>query len=136
MRVNSSVHWFLSISYLAGLNVGRNCCKWVEGKRHILRHDPKGVGKVIDALRHLKRKGRGGTEIRMTLGYFSNNRSRMKSYHVAKDGYPIGSGEVEAANKVLVTHRLKRCGQRWRPNGGQGTLTYRALLKSDRCDRA
>ena len=31
--------------------------KWFEAKRHILRHDPKGVDKVRDALRHLLRKG-------------------------------------------------------------------------------
>ena len=51
--------------------------KWFEAKRHILRHEPKGVGKVIDALRHLERKGRGKAEIQKTLGYFRNNRSRM-----------------------------------------------------------
>ena len=42
------------------------------------------------------------------LGYFRNNRRRMNYYHLALQGYPIGSGEVEAANKVLVTQRLKR----------------------------
>ena len=31
--------------------------KWFEAKRHILRHDPKGVSKVIDTLRYLLRKG-------------------------------------------------------------------------------
>ena len=87
--------------------------KWLEAKRHILRQDPKGVEIVIDAPRYLLRKGRGKTEIRKALGYFRNNRRRMNYYHVAKEGYPIGSGEVEAANKMLVTHRLKRSGQRW-----------------------
>ena len=94
--------------------------KWFKGKRNILRHDPKGVGKVMDALRYLLRKGRGSAEIRKVLGYFRNNRSRMNYYHVAEEGYPIGSGEVEAANKMLVTHRLKRSGQRWGRDGGQG----------------
>ena len=110
--------------------------KWYEDKRHVLRHDPKGVGKVIDALRHLLRKGEGRTEIERALGYVRNNRRRMNYYHIAKAGYPIGSGEVEAANKVLVTQRLKRSGQSWGRDGGQGVLAYRALLKSDRFDRA
>ena len=86
--------------------------KWFEAKRHIHLRDPNGVNKVIYALRYLLRKGRGRAEIRKTLGYFCNNRSRMNYYHLAEDGYLIGSGEVEAANKVLVTHRLKRSGQR------------------------
>ena len=110
--------------------------KWFEAKRHDLRREPDGVGKVIDALRYLLRKGRGSEEIRKVLGYFRNNRSRMNYYHLAKEGYPIGSGEVEAANKMLVTHRLKRSGQRWGRDGGQGVLAFRALLKSDRFDRA
>ena len=110
--------------------------KWFEAKRHILRHEPKGVDKVMDALRYLLRKGRGKAEIRKALGYFRNNRRRMNYYHLAEEGYPIGSGEVEAANKMLVTHRLKRSGQRWGRDGGQGVLAYRALLKSDRLDRA
>ena len=110
--------------------------KWFEAKCHILRHDPKGVDKVMDALRYLLRKGRGKAKIRKTLGYFGNNRRRMNYDHLAKEGYPIGSGEVEAANKMLVTHRLKRSGQRWGRDGGQGVLAFRALLKSDRLDRA
>ena len=110
--------------------------KWFKAKRHILRHDPNGVEIVIDALRYLLRKGQGKAEIRKALGYFRNNRRRMNYYHVAKEGYPIGSGEVEAANKMLVTHRLKRSGQRWGRDGGQGVLAFRALLKSDRFDRA
>ena len=99
--------------------------KWFKAKRHILRHDPKGVDKVMDALRYLLRKGRGSAEIRKVLGYFRNNRSRMNYYHLAEEGYPIGSGEVEAANKMLVTHRLKRSGQRWGRDGGQGVLDQR-----------
>ena len=37
---------------------------------------------------------------------------------------------------MLVTHRLKRSGQRWGRDGGQGVLAFRALVKSDRLDRA
>ena len=84
--------------------------------------------KVINALRYLLRKRRGSAENRKTLGYFRNNRSRMNYYHVAKDGYPIGSGEVEAANKVLVTHRLKRSGQSWGRDGGQRVPQVRQLI--------
>ncbi len=34
---------------------------WSGRWRHVLRHDPKGAGKVIDAMRHLLRKGEGPT---------------------------------------------------------------------------
>ncbi len=42
-------------------------------------------------------------------------------------GYAIGSGVVEAANKVLVAQRMKRAGMRWSVEGGQNILTFRAL---------
>ena len=60
----------------------------------------------------------------------------MNFDHVAKDSYLSASGEEEAANKVLATQLLKRLGHYWGRDGGQGVLAYRALLKSDRVDRA
>lgn len=109
---------------------------WFEKWRHILRHDPKGVGKVIDALRHLLRKRKGAEDVRRELAFFRNNRRRMQYADAADAGYAIGSGSVESANKVLVTSRMKRSGQSWGRDGGQGVLTFRSLLKSGRFDRA
>ena len=60
----------------------------------------------------------------------------MNYSQVADAGYPIGSGAAEAANKALVDSRMKRSGQRWGRDGGQGVLTFRSLLRSDRFDRA
>ena len=42
---------------------------------------------------------------------------------------------VEAANKTLVTQRMKRSGMRWRIVR-QAVLTFRALIKSGRFERA
>ena len=41
-----------------------------------------------------------------------------------------------APNKTLVTQRMKRSGMRWRIAGGQAVLTFRALIKSGRFERA
>ena len=58
-------------------------------------------------------------------------------YHALKaEGIAIGSGVVEATNKTLVTQRMKRSGMRWRIAGGQAVLSFRALIKSGRFDRA
>ena len=47
-------------------------------------------------------------------------------YHALKEeGIAIGSGVVEAANKTLVTQRMKRSGMRWPIVGGQAVLTFR-----------
>jgi hypothetical protein len=109
---------------------------WYKKWRHVLRHDPKGVGKVIDALRYLIKKGKGVDDITVVMGYFRNNRRRMNYSAAASAGFAVGSGAVEAANKVLVTTRMKRSGQSWGRDGGQGILTFRALLKSGRFDKA
>ena len=108
---------------------------WFEKWRQTLRHDAKGAAKVIDALRHLLRKEKGETCIRRERGYVRNNRHRMDDANAAKAGFAIGSGAVEAANKVLVTTRMKRSGQSWGRDGGQGVLRIRALCKSNRFDR-
>ena len=63
--------------------------KW----RHVLRHDPKGAGKVIDALRYLLSKGTGRADLTRELNYFRNNWTRMKYREAADAGYPIGFGQ-------------------------------------------
>ena len=110
--------------------------KWFDKHRRILRDDAKGIGRTIDAIRYLVRKERGGKVLRRELEFFRKNRARM-DYRGAKDaGCPIGSGCVESSNKFLVQQRMKRSGQRWGREGGQGVLTFRSLLKSGRFDGA
>ncbi len=82
------------------------------------------------------RKGKGAAVIRREPAFFRNHRHRMDYAAAVVAGFPIGAGSVEAANKVLVTVRMKRSGQRWGSDGGQGVLTFRSLLKSGRFDRA
>ena len=57
-------------------------------------------------------------------------------YHALKaEGVAICSGVVEAANKTLVTQRMKRSGMPWRISGGPALLTFRALHLSPRFHR-
>ena len=60
----------------------------------------------------------------------------MRYHALKKEGIAIGSGVVEAANKTLVTQRMKRSGMRWRIAGGQAVLTFCALIKSGCFERA
>ena len=92
--------------------VARN---WYEKYREILRHDADGVEKVIRALRHLLSKATSGkAEIERELAFFRKNRHRMRYRTLRDRKLPIGSGVVEAANKTLITQRMKRSGMRWR----------------------
>ena len=111
---------------------------WFEKYREILRHDPRGVARVIRALCHLRDRAAPADrpEVERELAFFRKHRHRMR-YHALKEaGIAIGSGVVEAANKTLVAQRMKRSGMRWRIVGGQAVVTFRALLKSGRFESA
>ena len=112
---------------------------WYARHKTILRNDFNGADRVIRSLRHYRRtaQGSGAAEtLREVQTYFENNRHRM-NYRVWRMlGRPIGSGVVEAANKTLVTRRLKLSGQRWLHEGGQAVLTWRSLYQSGRFDAA
>lgn len=105
-----------------------------EKLRHLLRHDTDGVDKVICALRHLRKQHPRSKKVATELRYFRQNRHRMRYAALASRNLPIGSGVVEATCKTLVTQRMKRSGMRWRHDGGQAILTFRALAQSDRFD--
>ena len=104
--------------------------------RHLLRHEPDGVNRVIRALVYLRSKSPGNERIAQVLGYFRGNRHRMSYADAKAKRLPIGSGVVEAACKTLVTERLKRSGMRWGARGGQAILTLRSLVQSQRFDHA
>ena len=110
---------------------------WFEKYREILRHNPRGVAKVIRALRHLRDAAAAPdrAETERELAFFRKHRHRMRYHALKEEGIAIGSGVVEAANKTLVTQRMKRSGMRWRIVGGQAVLTFRALIKSGRFER-
>jgi len=107
-----------------------------ERLRLLLRDQPGGVDKVINAIAYQRRKHPRRKSLARELGYFRRNRRRMDYAGAQALKLPIGSGIVEAANKTLVTVRMKRAGARWSIPGGQAVLTFRALAKSRRFDRA
>jgi hypothetical protein len=49
-------------------------------------------------------------------------------------GYPVGSGSVESACKVVVQERMKQAGMRWSRPGAQAMLALRSILLGERWD--
>lgn len=107
-----------------------------ESYRVILKEVDDGVDQVIRTLKYRteNRSGKAQETIQEELTYFRNQRHRMNYPQYIRDGLPIGSGVVEAANKTLISVRCKRSGQSWTYEGGQGILTLRVLIKSERWD--
>lgn len=93
------------------------------------------VGHIIQAL---QASGRTSAKVGDTrpvgdaLRYLRNHRERMGYAAARALGLPIGSGNVEATCKSLVSLRFRRPGARWKEESGQHVLDLRALVLSDR----
>jgi hypothetical protein len=74
--------------------------------------------------------------VRQALAYLFVNRHRMRYSVFRQAGYPIGSGTVESACKVVVQQRMKQAGMRWSRTGAQAMLALRCALLSDRWQQA
>lgn len=70
--------------------------------------------------------------VRRAVGYLFHNRYRMRYKEFREAGYPIGSGTVEAACKLVAQTRLKQAGMRWSRTGAQALLALRSFLLSQR----
>ena len=75
------------------------------------------------ATSHPKRRG-----IAKRLRYFRTHRKRMQYLLYRRQGWPIGSGEVEGACRSLIKQRTDLSGQRWSPDGALNVLWVRALV--------
>jgi hypothetical protein len=132
---HASEHLKEALDHAHGKGSARSSSEY-ERLKVLLRDEHGGVNKVINALAYQHRKHPRRKKLACELKYFRTNRHRMDYAGLKARGLPIGSGVVEAANKTLVTVRMKRSGARWRTAGGQGVLTFRALAKTQRFDRA
>ena len=72
--------------------------------------------------------------VRAAVSYLFHHRHRMRYQHFRQAGYPIGSGTVESACKLVMQERMKQAGMRWSRDGAQAMLALRSALLSDRWD--
>lgn len=63
--------------------------------------------------------------------YISNHRACMNYKEYRENGYFVGSGASESANKYTMQNRMKLQGMRWNVETGQGMLCLKARLESD-----
>src|SRR5258705_9993793 len=89
---------------------GRRPTRWLTGVLHRLKHD--GPSRVLQHLTWLATRYPSPT-IQAKVAYLQKREASMQypTYQVA--GWPIGSGSVESANKVVVEARLKGAGMHW-----------------------
>ncbi len=66
-----------------------------------------------------------------TLAYFTKRREQIAYATFQAKGYPIGSGIVESANKLVVEARLKGSGMHWAEQHVNPMLSLRTSVYSD-----
>ena len=112
---------------------------WLKAELHELKHgDP---GRVIEAVRRLPAEQavspEGAADIRDgVVQYLEKRRKQIQYARFQAQGYPIGSGMAESANKLVVEARLKGSGMRWARANVDPMLALRSAACSDRWDEA
>ena len=104
--------------------------EWIARQAHALKHD--GPGPVLAALRALP----VGEQRDTALGYLEPRLAQLQYPAFRAAGYPIGSGIVESANKVVVEDRLKGSGMHWAPRSVDPMLALRTVVCADRWEEA
>lgn len=87
--------------------------EWLGQQAHALRHGKE--DEVLTCLADLATNGPAASRelARATQTYLSTRREQIRYQTFVTAGYPIGSGCVESANKLVVEARLKGSGMHW-----------------------
>lgn len=113
--------------------------QWLKHQRHELKTGE--ASKVLAELSRLQtlmqeRHVESAVEtITKKLAYVRERQAMLTYATFQAQGYPIGSGSVESANKLVVQSRLKGAGMRWEPEHVNAMLALRNLACNDRWDQ-
>lgn len=117
---------------------------WLAAQREELSTGDPQV--VLDTLRTLRDELRAQTSadhpspalgvVSDSFDYLDKRKDQIRYADFRAQGYPIGSGAVESANKLVVAARLKGAGMHWAPAHVNPMLALRGMACSDRWDEA
>lgn len=102
--------------------------------RSNLCHELKysGATSVVECLRRVVAEAGGLGQTRTDLAYLEKRVAQMAYPQFVAEQWPIGSGTVESANKLVVEERLKGAGMHWAEANVNPMLALRNAICSDR----
>lgn len=107
--------------------------EWLGVQAHALCHGQEET--VLATLVELgTTSGEAGKLAAATARYLGSRREQIRYADFVAAGYPIGSGCVESANKLVVEARLKGAGMHWQRANVTPLLELRTMLRNDRWD--
>jgi hypothetical protein len=104
--------------------------EWLDEQLHTLKHE--GPTDVLAELRSLTQDHPEQPELCKSLSYLEKREAQMQYPLCLEQGWPIGSGAVESANKLVVEARLKGAGMHWAPAHVNPMLALRNAMCSGR----
>jgi hypothetical protein len=117
----------------AAINAGSALAdEWLAEQLHALKHE--GPSQVLADLRVLKAQHPDVEALSDNLAYLEKREAQMQYPTFQAAGWPIGSGCVESANKVVVEARLKGAGMHWERDNVNPMLVLRNAVCNDRWD--
>ena len=105
---------------------------WLAKQLHELKH--QGPRQVVADLRALQAEHAAVKELSDHLTYLEKREAQMQYPAFQAAGWPIGSGCVESANKVVVEARLKGAGMHWERENVNPMLVLRNAVCNGRWD--
>lgn len=97
---------------------------------HVLKH--RGPSVLLSMATRLPKDIAEQEGIREHLSYFKKREAMMHYPRFRQQGWPIGSGMVESANKLVVEARLKGAGMRWQRTNVNALLALRNAVCNER----
>ena len=108
--------------------------EWLNEQLHTLKHE--GPTDVLAELRLLTHDHPEHPKLCKSLAYLEKREAQMQYPTCLEQGWPIGSGAVESANKLVVEARLKGAGMHWAPAHVNPMLALRNAMCSGRWPQA
>ena len=112
--------------------------QWLGVQLHQLKHgEPEQVLRSLrDLCREMEQSEAGGDDgvktVKSSLKYLKKRREQIRYAKFQAKGYPIGSGTVESANKLVVEYRLKGSGMHWARENVNPMVALRTVVCCDR----
>jgi hypothetical protein len=108
--------------------------QWLQKACHTLKEMEGGAVLVLIQMKEfLNRKITDDKKemIQSSITYFTNHLHQMNYCKYLQNNWPIGSGVIEAACKVIIKQRLCNSGMKWTDKGARTVLALRCFNKSD-----
>jgi len=113
----------------------REKVEWLDDARHRLKNSQGYAAKVLCEMETFiedeKMSEDDRKQLKASITYFRNQKSKMKYPKYNDNNLPIGSGVTEAACKVIVKQRLCGSGMKWVKSGAAVVLSLRCLSYSE-----